>query len=71
MTLLVKPKNNDYNMIYEPIKANEKRRWLDWLRSQANILDGKTEFTEKNEIFETPEGDIATAKDLVGASWQH
>jgi hypothetical protein len=53
-------------MIYEPIKENEKRVWLASLKEYASALDGKTEFSTQNEIFETREGDVAAAKDIVG-----
>jgi hypothetical protein len=66
MTLLIKHKNSGYKMIYQPIKENEKRQWLDKLWFWASVLDGKTEFTAQNEIFEIPEGDISAAKDIVG-----
>lgn len=53
-------------MVYEPIKEESKQQWIDWLTSQQDVLNGKQEIKEQNEIFETPDGDIATGKDLVG-----
>jgi len=53
-------------MEYTPINDESKQQWIDWLTSQQNILNGKQEVKEQNQIFETPDGDIATGKDLVG-----
>jgi len=53
-------------MTYEPITDESKQSWIDWLDNQAAILKGKSELKSQNQIFETPEGDVATAKDLVG-----
>lgn len=53
-------------MEYSPINEESKQQWIDWLTSQQNVLNGKQEAKEQNQIFETPEGDIATGKDLVG-----
>lgn len=53
-------------MEYTPITEEKKQSWIDWLTSQQNVLDGKKEVKEENAIFETPDGDVATAKDLVG-----
>lgn len=52
-------------MTYYPITETEKAQWIDWLQNQVNILSQKRE-TAENYIFETPEGDVATAKDIVG-----
>lgn len=53
-------------MTYTPIKEEDKPKWIDWLKSQQSVLNGKQENTSDNKIFETPDGDIATSKDLVG-----
>jgi hypothetical protein len=53
-------------MEYTPINDESKQQWIDWLTSQQSVLNGKQEVKEQNQIFETPEGDIATGKDLVG-----
>jgi hypothetical protein len=71
-------------MTYNPITEEAKQQWIDWLRSQVSVLNGKPENenfevpeeTSKtiddmnvlinNRIFKTPEGDVATGKDLVG-----
>lgn len=53
-------------MDYEPISEEKKQQWIDWLTSQQNVLNGKKEVKEQNQIFETPDGDVATGKDLVG-----
>jgi len=53
-------------MEYTPITEEKKQSWIDWLTSQQNVLNGKKEVKEENAIFETPDGDVATAKDLVG-----
>lgn len=52
-------------MTYEPISEEKKQQWVDWLNSQVSVLNGKTE-DKNNRIFETPDGDVATGKDLVG-----
>jgi len=52
-------------MQYEPISEEKKPEWIKWLESQASVLNEKSE-TAQNSIFETPEGDVATGKDLVG-----
>lgn len=53
-------------MVYQPIKETDKQKWIDWLTSQQTVLNGKSEDKEQNQIFETPDGDVATGKDLVG-----
>jgi len=54
-------------MIYEPLKGTKKDEWIAWLENQAHvILTGKAEIKENNGVFETPEGDVAVGKDLVG-----
>lgn len=53
-------------MEYKPITDADKQTWIDWLNKQQTILDGKPEIKNLNQIFETPDGDIATGKDLVG-----
>lgn len=52
-------------MIYQPIKEDKKQEWINWLKGQVEILSGKPE-DSVNRIFSTPEGDVATGKDLVG-----
>ena len=52
-------------MTYEPIKEADKQKWIDWLNNQVSILANKPE-TSGNQVFETPDGDVATGKDLVG-----
>lgn len=53
-------------MTYEPISAEKKQQWVDWLNSQVEVLNGKEEAKGANSVFETPDGDVATGKDLVG-----
>jgi hypothetical protein len=53
-------------MNYEPIKEQDKQKWIDWLQSQVTVLNGKPEVKGNNVVFETPDGDVATGKDLVG-----
>ena len=53
-------------MIYEPITEEKKQQWIDWLDVQKANLDSMSEVKGENIIFGTPEGDVATAKDLVG-----
>jgi hypothetical protein len=53
-------------MTYEPITDDKKQEWIDWLDNQASVLKGKPELKSQNQVFETPEGDVATGKDLVG-----
>lgn len=53
-------------MVYEPINEKTKSQWIDWLENQKSILDGKQELKNENSVFETPDGDVATGKDLVG-----
>jgi Uri superfamily endonuclease len=54
-------------MTYESLNLdNEKKNWfIDWLKKEAEILDGKYESTD-NLVFETPDGDVIAAKDVVG-----
>lgn len=53
-------------MVYAPMTEMEKQEWISWLKSQQNVLNGKPETPGQSQIFETPEGDVATGKDLVG-----
>jgi hypothetical protein len=53
-------------MTYEPIQEEQKEQWIMWLNSQVEVLSGKPENKEECSIFETPDGDVATGKDLVG-----
>lgn len=52
-------------MTYNPITEIDKQQWIDWLEpltlTLANVHESKD-----NKIFKTPDGDIASAKDLVG-----
>ena len=54
-------------MTYESLNSdNEKKNWfIDWLKKEAEILDGKYESSD-NHVFETPDGDVIAAKDVVG-----
>lgn len=52
-------------MNYIPISEEKKTEYISWLFSMKDVLEGKEE-TKYNDIFSTDEGDIATAKDLVG-----
>lgn len=54
------------NMKYTPIEEADKEKWIDWLTSQQNVLNSKREDPDYNKIFETPDGDVAVGKDLVG-----
>lgn len=53
-------------MTYQPITEQNKADWIKWLENQKEILSGKAEVKSDSAIFETPDGDIATGKDLVG-----
>lgn len=53
-------------MQYQPITSDKKEGWIKWLKEQQGILSGKTEDKSQNNVFETPDGDVATGKDLVG-----
>jgi hypothetical protein len=53
-------------MTYEPISDDKKQEWIDWLDNQATVLNGKSQLKSQNQVFETPDGDVATGKDLVG-----
>lgn len=53
-------------MEYQPITEDKKQTWINWLKTQQIVLNGKPENKSENQIFETPDGDIATGKDLVG-----
>lgn len=54
-------------MIYNPVTGNqETQEWVDFLTGLAETLAGRVEFSMADDIFETDDGDIATAKDLVG-----
>ena len=53
-------------VVYNPITEKDKQQWIEFLLLQISILDGRPEDPKNSEIFKTPEGDIATAKDLVG-----
>lgn len=53
-------------MLYSPIQPEEKDKWIKWLESQVQVLSGKPEDKSQDDIFKTGEGDVATAKDLVG-----
>ena len=54
-------------MTYESLNLdNDKKEFfINWLKTEAKILDGKYESSD-NKIFETPDGDVVNAKDLVG-----
>jgi hypothetical protein len=53
-------------MVYTPITGNrETQEWVDFLTGLAETLAGRYEGFSNN-IFKTDDGDIATAKDLVG-----
>ena len=45
---------------------DEKLQWTNWLENQIFLLQQKEENPNENGLFETPDGDVATAKDLVG-----
>jgi len=53
-------------MTYEPITEAKKAEWIKWLENQKEILANKQEIPGQNTVFETPDGDVATGKDLVG-----
>lgn len=53
-------------MTYDPINEENKQQWVDWLNSVKNSLEGKPENKTENSVFETPDGDVATGKDVVG-----
>lgn len=53
-------------MTYEPITEEKKPDWINWLRSQVDVLNNRPNDTAENKFFETPDGDVQIAKDLVG-----
>jgi hypothetical protein len=60
-------------MIYQPLTDEKKLFMISWCQEQVEILNGKTEVpvpagkvTDDNYIFETSDGDVVNAKDLVG-----
>ena len=53
-------------MVYTPITEDKKAEWIKWLDSQVAVLNGFPEDPNQAGLFKTPEGDAATAKDLVG-----
>lgn len=53
-------------MDYPPITDQKKLDWISWLQDVKDQLNGREENKNDNSIFGTPEGDIATAKDLIG-----
>ena len=55
-----------HTMEYMPISEEKKPEWIKWLESQVSVLSGKQENRADNRVFETPDGDVATGKDLVG-----
>lgn len=52
-------------MIYQPLTEDEKQMWTHWLNEVIPQLESLDE-TNDNQIFTTKEGDVATAKDIVG-----
>lgn len=53
-------------MDYPPITDQKKLDWITWLQDQRDRLNGMQENKNDDSIFATPEGDVATAKDLIG-----
>lgn len=53
-------------MEYNPLDQKQKEEWINWLEHQCSLLQQKEENPTKNGLFETPDGDVATAKDIVG-----
>lgn len=53
-------------MTYRPINDQSKQQWIDWLNNSVKTLDGKAENKSDNAILQTPDGDVANMKDLVG-----
>jgi hypothetical protein len=53
-------------MEYQPITEDKKQDWIIFLEKQVEILNGQPESKLDNRIFSTPDGDVATGKDLVG-----
>lgn len=54
-------------LTYTPDKLKEKKpEFIKWLISLKDVLDGKNEVETENDLFRSPDGDVASAKDLVG-----
>ena len=53
-------------MEYNPLDQKQKEKWINWLEHQCSLLQEKEENPNENGLFETPDGDVATAKDIVG-----
>jgi hypothetical protein len=52
-------------MIYLPLTEEKRQQWITFLEEQKHYIDGRMETPDSN-VFGTPEGDIATGKDLIG-----
>lgn len=52
-------------MIYQPLTTTEKQEWVNWLNEVKSQLESIPK-SRDNQIFSTEEGDVATAKDIVG-----
>lgn len=53
-------------MEYNPLNQQQKEEWINWLEDQCSLLKQQEENPNENGLFKTPDGDVATAKDLVG-----
>lgn len=53
-------------MTYQPISEDKKQEHIKWLESIAETLEGKPDDKSLNDVFQSPDGDVATGKDLVG-----
>lgn len=54
-------------MQFEPITSPEKTQdWVNWLEQQLPLLLEKENNPDDNRLFETPDGDVVTATDIVG-----
>ena len=52
-------------MTYEPLNEEQKQQWIDWLQSMKERLEKMPTNANQHAIFDTPDGDVATAQDIV------
>ena len=50
---------------FAPVTEENKQEWIDFLDQALQNINGRFE-SSSNAVFRTTEGDIATAKNLVG-----
>jgi hypothetical protein len=55
----------NYKPIYD-MSPREKQDWVDFLETRIDILSDKSDAFVYEDLFETEDGNVATAKDLCG-----